>query len=165
MTRRPEIIYIDMDGVLCDFQKEHDKRLKEYPMQQYPQAAYGFFESLDPLDHAILAYQWLDQRFRVHILTAPSYMNPMCYTEKRIWVEKHLGLRAAKRMIISGYKNLLMGEYLIDDNDYGKGQDTFRGELIKFNQKTNNWVDIIYKFKELHSNIQDNQRGISKRTT
>ena len=46
MTRRPEIIYIDMDGVLCDFQKEHDKRLKEYPMQQYPQAAYGFFESI-----------------------------------------------------------------------------------------------------------------------
>jgi len=28
----------------------------------------------------------------LHILTAPSYMNPMWYTEKRLWVEKHLGL-------------------------------------------------------------------------
>jgi len=149
MIRRPEIIYIDMDGVLCDFVKERDKRLKEFPQQQYPQAAYGFFESLEPIDHAILAYQWLDKRFRVHILTAPSYMNPMCYTEKRTWVEKHLGLRAAKRMIISGYKNLLKGDYLIDDNDSGKGQDTFEGELIHFNQETNNWTDIIYKFGKL----------------
>jgi 5'(3')-deoxyribonucleotidase len=144
--RKNIIVYVDMDEVLCDFYGAHKAAIEKTPEQKYPQAAYGFFANLEPLPNAIEGYKFLDTHFRVHILTAPSVDNPMCYTEKRMWVEKHLGKEAAKRMVITGYKNLLRGNYLIDDNAYGKGQDTFSGELLHFGQNDLNWVSIINYF-------------------
>ena len=90
----------------------------------------------------------LQERFTVHILTAPSAPNPPCYIGKRVWVENHLGYEAAERMIISGYKDLLIGDYLIDDRASGHGQDTFKGTLIQYSQKNNDWVDIMNYFCE-----------------
>ena len=142
------VIYVDMDEVLCDFYGAHTAALKKTPAQKYPQAAYGFFANLEPIQNAIDGYKFLDKHFRVHILTAPSVDNPMCYTEKRVWVEKHLGKEAAKRMVITGYKNLLMGDYLIDDNNIGKGQDTFRGKLLHFGQNEMDWNMVINYFAQ-----------------
>ena len=129
MTKK--IVYFDMDGVLCKFRKRFNEEVKRNPKILYPQATYGFFTNLEPHYIMLGLYKALvkNENFEVHILTAPSYMNPMCYTEKRVWVEKHLGLEAAESMIISGYKHLLKGDYLIDDNVTGKGQDKFEGKL------------------------------------
>lgn len=142
------VIYVDMDGVLCDFIKEYDKRLLAYPKQKYPQASYGFFESLDPMHNAINAFKFLEKNFNVHILTAPSVDNPLCYTEKAVWVKKHLGKDAASRMVITGHKNLLMGDYLIDDNVTGKGQDNFQGTLIHFSEYDNHWDYVVKYFAD-----------------
>ena len=51
-------------------------------------------------------------------------------------------------MIISGYKHLLKGDYLIDDNVTGKGQDKFEGKLLlvdedNMNQSVNDILDVI----------------------
>ena len=125
-------VYFDMDGVLCQFKKKYIEMKDKNPGTEYPQSVYGFFTELEQHDIMIALYKALSKSklLDVHILTAPSYMNPLCYTEKRVWVEKHLGLEAAERMIISGYKDLLIGDYLIDDNSYGKGQDKFTGKLL-----------------------------------
>ncbi|MBL4799464.1 MAG: hypothetical protein JKY50_18835 [Oleispira sp.] len=58
------------------------------------------------MPNAIEVYQWLDIQDNVdlYILTAPSVRNPSSYTEKRIWVERHLGLEAAYKLIISPIK-------------------------------------------------------------
>ena len=69
-------------------------------------------------------------------------------SEKRVWVEKYLGMEAAQKMIICGFKDLLVGDYLIDDNISGKGQDGFKGHLIQFKQEGNDWVDIMNYFCE-----------------
>jgi 5'-nucleotidase len=144
------IIYVDMDGVLADFYKKHKEMLKEYPSIKYPQSQYDFFRDLEPIENAIDTYNWLNEQeiFDVSILTAPSVINAWSYTEKRIWTEKHLGLDACHKMIISGQKHKNIGDYLIDDNDKGKGQDLFKGTLIKFHQDTNNWKDIKKFFKD-----------------
>ena len=141
--RKPITIYVDMDDVLADFSTRHAERIKANPKIQYPQAEYGFFANLDPIPNAITGYDFLHKNFIVHILTAPSVHNPMCYTEKRVWVEKHLGIEAAERMIISGYKNLLKGDYLIDDNVSGKAQDLFNGELIHFGKNGVDWSYVV----------------------
>ena len=132
-----KIVYFDMDGVLCQFRKKHKEEIERNPAIKFPQATYGFFESLEPHDYMCALYKALhkNEHFDVHILTAPSYLNPLCYTEKRVWVEKHLGLEAAERMIITGHKHLLKGDYLIDDNASGKGQDMFQGKLLLVNEK------------------------------
>ena len=48
-TRRLKRIFIDMDGVLCDFKGAYEADLKKNPTQPYPQSQYGFFLNLKPI--------------------------------------------------------------------------------------------------------------------
>ncbi|MCP4438092.1 MAG: hypothetical protein GY810_04040 [Aureispira sp.] len=121
-------VFIDMDNTLCDYRGRFKERKKLEPETKYPQSQYGFFAGLEPLAGAIESYRLLEQHFEVYILTAPSYRNPLCYTEKRVWVEQHLGLSTTQNLIICQRKGLLIGDFLIDDHPYPE----FRGEQLLF---------------------------------
>jgi 5'(3')-deoxyribonucleotidase len=83
----------------------------------------------------------------VYILTAPSVENPLCYSEKREWVEAHLGMDMVRRLIISPDKGLSRGHYLIDDHIKGRGQDRFEGQLIHFGStEFPSWVEVLQVF-------------------
>jgi 5'-nucleotidase len=71
-------------------------------------------------------------RYVPYMLTAPSTKNPLCYTEKRVWVERYLGMRFVERLIICPNKALLIGDILIDDQASGRGQEAFTGTLAQF---------------------------------
>ena len=139
-----KIVYIDMDDTLCDFTWSHSFHTMKNPEVKYPQSQWGFFSSLYPLEGAIEAVNALldSKEYSPHILTAPSIKNPLCYTEKRVWVGNHLGMEMVDRLIISSHKNLLKGDYLIDDNISGKGQDKFEGELLHFGETFPDWRSI-----------------------
>lgn len=147
-----EVIYIDMDGVLCDIEQGF-KETKARDLEiEFPQSIPGFFEDLSPIAGAIDAVNELRkmERYAVFILTAPSTRKPLCYTEKRIWVEKHFDYRFTKKLILSPNKSLSKGHYLIDDNTQGKGQESFEGKLIHFGSKTYpNWDTVLKYFKDL----------------
>ena len=110
---RRKRVYVDMDGVLCDYWKRFYELQNGYI--KLPQTTYGFYTSLEPIEGAIESFKWLEEHFDTWILTRPSYQNPLCYTEKRVWVEENLGIKAAQRLIICWNKGLLKGDYLIDD--------------------------------------------------
>ena len=144
-------IYIDMDDVLCDFEAAFEADKKQFPDIQYPQSREGFFRGLAPIYGCLDAMDWLyaSPEFDPFILTAPSVYNPFCYTEKRLWVEEHLGFDWCHRLIISPDKSLLNGDYLIDDRDRGHGQDRFTGTLIQFGSSSYpDWENIL-KFLKL----------------
>ncbi len=126
-----------MDNTLCNFSKEY-YRLKSDTCY-YPQSQYGFFRNLEPMEDAIVSYKTLEEHFDVYILTAPSVHNPLCYTEKREWVEKHLGFDVCKKLIISPNKALFKGDYLIDDNIH----EGFNGEHIHFGTDFKNWEAVL----------------------
>ena len=131
-------IYVDLDGVLRDYWGKFRELQNDFI--RLPQTTYGFYTSLVPIDGAIEAFKWLWHHFDVFILTRPSYQNPMCYTEKRVWVENHLGIEAAKNLIISYDKTLFIGDCLIDDTQC----DGFQGEMILFgSDKFINWKIVI----------------------
>ncbi len=141
-----KIIYIDMDDVLCQFSSAHAEVLTTYPEIVYPQSQYGFFRKLKPVDGALASAKYLMSRpdFEVYILTAPSVYNPSCYTEKREWVEMHLGMELVKRLIISPNKGLNKGDYLIDDHLVGRGQEHFEGMLIHFgSDQFPDWQSVL----------------------
>jgi 5'(3')-deoxyribonucleotidase len=147
---KPIVVYIDMDDVLCDFSKAHATDLAANPNIAFPQSQYGFFADLEPINGATGSVKQLisDPRFEVYILTAPSYLNPMCYTEKRVWIEKHFGVEFTKNLIISYNKALLMGDILIDDRAAGNGQDKFDGKLIQFGTSVYaNWQLVMQKLE------------------
>ena len=144
------IIYIDMDGVLADFYKLYKEMLEIEPDIKYPQSQYDFFRKLEPIKDAIDTYKWFNNFdiFDVSILSAPSVYNALSFTDKRIWVEQHLGMDACQKMILNGQKHKCIGDYLIDDFDKGKGQDKIIGDLIHFHQETNNWAKIREYFEK-----------------
>ncbi|MFK8163141.1 MAG: hypothetical protein AB8H12_11815 [Lewinella sp.] len=147
---KKKIIYVDMDGVLCDFVAAHAEALAANPGILYPQSQYGFFRNLRPMPGAIAAMAALQHHpaLEVYILTAPSIPNPLCYSEKREWVETHLGMEMVRRLIISPNKGLSKGDFLIDDHTKGRGQDMFEGRLIHFGSvEFPGWEEVLRVFE------------------
>ncbi|HZK07596.1 MAG TPA: hypothetical protein VFC92_05300 [Bacteroidales bacterium] len=138
-------LYIDMDGVLVDFQsgidqlsletqKEFENRLDEVP---------GIFDLMKPMPGAIEAYERLCEKFDTYILSTAPWENPSAWSDKLLWVQKHLGKVAYKRLILSHHKNLLKGHFIIDDNTR-RGVDKFQGEHICFaTAKFPDWKTVV----------------------
>lgn len=149
------IIYVDMDGVLCDYMTHARASLKHTPEIGYPQAQFGFFANMPPMPGALEAYMFLHENFETYILTRPSVLNPLSYTEKRVWVEKHLGIEICDNLIMSCHKGLLKGDYLIDDTLWPK----FDGTQIEFGSKEwPDWEKVVEFFKERHLGGPDSLR-------
>lgn len=123
-------ILIDMDGVLCDYQTKFVEWRFKYPEIKFPQADIRFWQELEPMLGAIDAVRSIMKYHEVYFATAPSYLNAMCYTGKRMWIETYFGLEACKNLILCHDKSMLKGDVLIDDNLYTNGQDQFEGAVI-----------------------------------
>ena len=132
-----------MDGVLCDYKTAFWEKRKENPGVKYPQSQYDFFRNLEPIEDGITSFYTLSKYYDTYILSSPSIQNPLSYTEKRVWVEKNLGIEYVDRLILSYYKNLNKGDYLIDDSLI-RGVSEFEGEHIHFGSEGfPDWTSIV----------------------
>ena len=136
-------LMIDMDGVLADFHTPFVRARMENPNQPYPHSQYGFFMKLEPIQDALESFRKLEEYFDVWILTRPSIQNPLCYTEKAIWVKENLGMEILRKTIMCCDKSLVKGDFLVDDTtEYG--QTEFEGEFIHFgSEKFPDWKVIV----------------------
>lgn len=139
-------VYVDMDGTIVDFRKGVTNNIlapANKTESDFPQSRLGFFILLEPIECAIEAMGRLQEKYDVWILSRPSFYNLHCYTEKAIWVRKHLGYEMQKKLILAGNKSFLIGDYLIDDTDMD-GQDKFAGKLMLFgSEKYPNWESVL----------------------
>jgi 5'-nucleotidase len=135
-----KIVFVDMDRVLCDYESYYFQKLKESPEIIHPQSQDNFFFNLPPILEGIEGTKILMENYDVYILTAPSYKNPRCYIEKRLWIEKYFGLDFCEKLIICRFKGLLKGDYLIDDRIH----EGFEGDHIHFaTTKFPNWETVL----------------------
>ncbi|WP_232787720.1 5' nucleotidase, NT5C type [Spongiibacter nanhainus] len=140
-----------MDHVLCDYKTGFARHKARFPDLAFPQSEPGLYVDLDPLPGAIDSYRWLHNHpeTAVFILTAPSIQNSHSYSEKRLWVERHLGMEVVENLIITPHKHLNRGDYLVDDMPSGKGQEHFGGELVLFGSKSfPDWRSVRDYFEE-----------------
>jgi 5'(3')-deoxyribonucleotidase len=133
-------LYVDMDGVLADFIGSYKKYYNPIT-NKFPQSNWGFFANLDPIENGVETVKELMEHYDVWILTRASYKNPLCYTEKRIWIEKYFDLEFCNKLIICPNKSLVKGDYLIDDC-LTDGQTEFEGELVHFGRSHVNWGEV-----------------------
>ena len=143
-----KILYIDMDGVLVNFQTGIDK-LTEQQRQEYlgkEDECPGIFGLMEPQPGAIGAFKELSQLFDTYILSTAPWENDTAWTDKLNWVKKYLGKPAYKRLILSHNKHLNAGDFLVDDRD-ANGADRFTGELVKFDRDNPDWARIVTYLK------------------
>lgn len=118
---RKKIIHIDIDGVLVDLGKEIEYRIKNSILDpkfiKEPDLIEGLFESPQPISGAIDAVRKLkeSQHYDLFIATSAPWDNPPSLMHKRLWIEHYFGTTFHKRMFITHRKDLLIGDYLIDD--------------------------------------------------
>jgi 5'-nucleotidase len=146
----PKILYVDMDNVLVDFPsaisrmpehlvKEYEDRLDEVP---------GIFSQMDPLPDAIESFNTLTSMFDTYVLSTSPWENPSAWSDKLLWIKKHLGTSAYKRLILSHHKNLNHGHFLVDDRTKN-GADRFVGEHILFGSPAYpDWKAVVQYLKD-----------------
>ena len=154
---KTEILYIDMDNVLVDFPSAFE-RLDEETLQKYEgrlDEVPGIFSLMKPLEGAKEAFDALATEYDTYILSTAPWENPSAWSEKLLWVKKHLGPAAHKRLILSHHKNLNAGDFLIDDRTKN-GAGEFRGEHIHFGtDKFPDWKTVVRYLKQRRKKIYE----------
>lgn len=136
------IILVDIDGVLADFEEGFAKEWKK-KFPQHSQILFkkrktfyladtspdglgkeiqsilsspGFFKNLDIISGGKEALKKMETLgHKVIICTSPISNYKNCVLEKYHWIEKNLGFKWTKRIIMTKDKTLVFGDILIDD--------------------------------------------------
>lgn len=144
-----KIIYVDMDGVLVDFESGI-KSLSEFELQVYENRldeVPGIFSRMKPIEGALESFQKLSKYYNVFILSTAPWENPTALNDKLMWVKTYIGKSAYKKVIFSHNKNLNMGDYLIDDRT-ANGAGDFTGTHIHFGtDEFPNWGAVLNYLK------------------
>jgi len=140
-----KILYVDMDNVLVDFPSAFPRVAPELLIahasdrDEIP----GIFSLMDPIPGAIDSFNELATLYDTYVLSTAPWENPSAWSDKLLWIKKHLGESAYKRLILSHHKNLNDGDFLIDDRK-ANGVEDFPGEHIHFGQPDfPDWKSVV----------------------
>ncbi len=151
------VVYVDLDNTLVDFKsgirQMPKETLKKYEHDEKGKPHYddipGIFAVMKPMKGAKKAFAFLAGHFDVYILSTAPWENPLAWSDKLLWVKRHLGKPAYKRLILSHHKDLNRGDYLIDDSTKN-GVAEFQGTHIHFGQgEFKDWPAVIDYFKKI----------------
>lgn len=149
---RGPIIYVDMDGVISDYDWYTSKEIAKgrHKMSVYKDE--GSFRDLPVIEGALEGVKRLEELgFEIYFLSTAMWCNPSSFQDKRIWIEKEFGNLAKKKLILCHNKGIVKGEgnYLIDDR-VANGVADFQGEHIHFGQgKFPDWPAVVKYFESL----------------
>ena len=123
--------------------KNHPNLINKY--LKYPDHIPGIFRSPQPIEGAVESIKKLksSEKFDLFIATSAPWGNPESLTDKRYWIENHFGNLFHKKLVTTHRKDLLIGDFLIDDR-LKNGAKDFKGELIKFGINWENGIKNEY---------------------
>jgi 5'-nucleotidase len=149
-ARMKRVLYVDMDNVLVDF-KSAFKYVSPQVLEKHrqdPDNIPGIFALMSPMPCAVESYHELAEKFETYILSTAPWNNPSAWSDKLAWVKNYLGAPVHKRLVITHHKNLLRGDFLIDDQKKN-GAEHFEGQLIQFGSELfPDWAAVMQYLRE-----------------
>ena len=141
-------IYVDMDGVIADFDKA--KKGLSIALQKRPDLHVDYLH-LDVIPGAEKALSYLNEHHEIFIASTPPWTRPEVWSDKRIWLEQNFPY-LKRKLILTHRKDLLIGDVLIDDSQY-RGQPNFKGEWFWFNKDwpSKDWKACLKFIKKLEN--------------
>jgi 5'-nucleotidase len=155
-----KILYIDMDGVIVDFDSAFE-RLDPAVLDEFrgnEDQIPGLFGLMTPIAGAIEAVTELTTIFDTYVLSTVPWHNISGASQKIEWIQDHFGAQEGsplwKRVILSHHKHLNRGDFLIDDRPHRNGAREFEetntaGQLIHFGSaEFPNWDAVLSYLRE-----------------
>ncbi len=145
-------IFIDMDGVIVDFDEfktRHNLTGDEVKKQR------GAYLGMSPMPGAIDAvYSLIGMGFEVWIATKPPTGVAYAYSDKAAWIFEYLP-ELKRRIVITHDKGFLgdRGDYLIDDRPHKANCDQFAGSLLVFKDGMK-WPEILDYFRKVKARYE-----------
>lgn len=160
-----KILYVDMDGVLTNFEEALFRlfpHLREYEPHSEAlgkqidelcapgQPGARMFLDMEPIEFAVESFHILYDLYNVILLTSAPWLCHESSSDKRVWAERVLGPKVKKRIVISHFKGLMIGDYLIDDR-IKNGVADFKGRHFHFGSEEAalNWPKMINTLSKL----------------
>lgn len=147
-----EILYVDMDGTLVDWDSGVSKlsALERLQYDGYEDEIPNVFSRMDPMPGAVTAFEQLSRKYDIYILSTSPWRNESAPSDKLRWVQHYFGkgpgTPAYKRLILSHHKELQKKGILIDDRPGSNGAQSFEGMVIPFGVEPYETWDKVVDF-------------------
>lgn len=143
-------LFLDLDGVIADFMGAvviHPN----YNQTNDDIDKLDVFANLNPIPGSIesVTKLWNSGKYDMYIASTPPWDNIKAWTDKRIWVEKHLPM-FKKRLILTHHKDMLCGseEDIIIDDRLKNGVEKWKGVHIHFGTDgVETWENVLKKLE------------------
>lgn len=124
-------VFIDMDGVIVDFEAYMQTTgMNSHEVKHAP----GSYLNMQPIPGALDAVRSvIDMGFEVWIATKPPTGVAHAYSDKVLWILQHLP--ELKRNVIITHDKGLLGDsddFLCDDRPHKANCERFQGTLLRF---------------------------------
>jgi 5'(3')-deoxyribonucleotidase len=138
-------VFVDMDGVIVDFEAFKMKlEISGDDVKKMP----GAYAEMDPMPEALDSVRSLiGMGHDVWIATKPPTGIPYAYADKVAWILHYLP-ELKRKIVITHDKSLLRGDVLIDDRPHKAHAGEFEGQLLHFSESFG-WPEVLAWFRSL----------------
>ncbi len=107
-------------------------------------------ETLKGVNSSVKAFRQLANVYDVYVVAGPAYNSPETWGEPVSWAEANLGVDAWNKVIETGHRGLLLGDYFITRDPEEGGLSDFMGTVIEFgSEQFHIWEDVLTFFERL----------------